>query len=79
MNDKPNGAILKNIKLQYSGEELELQLLAWNLHPTLKSDCFVKSMEKAALRSRYVKELKAQKVVAFDNGTPNHFIVKIEK
>jgi hypothetical protein len=57
-----NKSILKLIKLTYSGDELEYQLQAWEAYPTLKSDCTIKSLEKAALRAKFVKELKASKV-----------------
>ena len=61
-NDKPNGAILKLIKMTYTGEELEMYLKAWDAHPTLMKDCLTKSLEKARDRARFVKELKALKV-----------------
>jgi hypothetical protein len=57
-----NKSILNLIKMQYTGVELVYQLAAWEAHPTLKSDCFIKSMEKAALRAKFVKELKANQV-----------------
>jgi hypothetical protein len=53
-----NKKILRLIKLQYSGEELEMYLRAWAAHPTLKTDCTIKQLEKAYLRSKFVKELK---------------------
>jgi hypothetical protein len=59
---QPNKSILKLIQLQYSGEELEYQLQAWSVYPTLKTDCTIKALEKAALRAKFVKELKASKV-----------------
>lgn len=54
----PNLSILRVIKMQYSGKELEYHLKAWDAYPTLKTDCFVKSMEKAAQRAKFVKKLK---------------------
>lgn len=57
-----NKSILNLIKMTYSGIELEYQLQAWATHPTLKTDCFVKSMEKAALRAKFVKNLKANQL-----------------
>jgi hypothetical protein len=57
-----NKAILKLIKLTYKGDELEYQLQAWEAIPTLKSDCTIKSLEKAALRAKFVKQLKQQNV-----------------
>lgn len=57
-----NKSILRLIKMTYSGEELEMYLAAWAAHPTLKSDCLSKSLEKAYLRAKFVKELKKQKV-----------------
>lgn len=57
MEDK---TVLRLIKLTYSGDELEMYLQAWEVHPTLKTDCFQKQMEKAYLRSKFVKSLKAK-------------------
>jgi hypothetical protein len=54
--------VLKLIKIQYSGDELAYHLAAWEQCPTLKKDCTIKRLEKAAIRSRFVKQLKAQKV-----------------
>lgn len=56
MEDK---AILKYIKRNYTGEELEMHLQAWADTPTLKKDCTIKRLEKAAIRSKFVKQLKA--------------------
>jgi hypothetical protein len=78
MESKPNGAILKLIKMTYTGEELEAMLKAWNDFPTYKTDCPNEQRIKEELRKlraeRYLKT-----VVPFDNGNPNHFVVKIEK
>lgn len=54
-------AVLKLIYMQYSGEELEMYLQAWADTPTLKKDCTIKRLEKAAIRSKFVKQLKALK------------------
>jgi hypothetical protein len=59
MEDKK---VLKLIKLQYKGDELAYHLQAWAFEPTLKKDCTIKRLEKAAIRSKFVKQLKAQKV-----------------
>lgn len=61
---EPNNTILRLIKIKYSHlpDELELQLKAWEKYPTLKKDCFSKSLEKEYLRAKFVKELKTQKV-----------------
>jgi hypothetical protein len=58
---KENTKILRLIKLQYSGEELEMYLQAWSVHPTLKTDCTIKQLEKAAQRAKFVKQLKSEK------------------
>lgn len=58
----PNKALLRLIKLQYNGQELEYQLAAWYAIPTLKSDCTIKQLEKARERAKFVKELKAKNV-----------------
>jgi hypothetical protein len=59
---KPDNSTLRLIKLTYVGEELEMYLQAWEIYPTLTSDCWSKAMEKQYLRNKFVKELKAQKV-----------------
>jgi hypothetical protein len=58
-----NKTILALIKLKYrdNPEELELWLLAWDAHPTLKKDCYSKQLEKDYLRHKFVKELKVSK------------------
>lgn len=59
-----NKTILRVIKMKWANqpEELELQLKAWEVYPTLKTDCFSKSLEKEYLRAKFVKQLKANRV-----------------
>jgi hypothetical protein len=47
--------ILAAIRLRYDGEILTVMLEAWEIYPTLKSDCMSKRMEKEYERRRYVK------------------------
>lgn len=53
-----NTAILRLIKMTYTGEELELQLRAWQKYPTLKTDCALTARQKEGKRAAYVKRLK---------------------
>jgi hypothetical protein len=48
--------ILAAIKLKYDGEVLAAMLEAWEIYPTLKSDCMTKRMEKEYERRKYVKK-----------------------
>lgn len=57
---KEDFAILKMIKLTYTGEALDMQLKAWAKYPTLRSDCFTKALEKQYLRNQYIKHLQSQ-------------------
>jgi hypothetical protein len=59
---QPDNSTLRIIKMTYSGEELDMYLRAWEVHPTLTSDCWSKAMEKQYLRNKFVKALKAEKV-----------------
>jgi hypothetical protein len=61
---QPDNGVLRIIRLTYSGEELELYLRAWEVHPTLTSDCWSKAMEKQYLRNKFVKALKAEKLTS---------------
>jgi hypothetical protein len=47
--------ILAAIRLKYSGEILAAMLEAWEITPTLKSDCMSKRMEKEYERRKWVK------------------------
>lgn len=62
----PNKAILRYIKMTYTGDELAYQLAAWEAIPTLKSDCFSKALEKEYARAKFVRELKAKNVNSED-------------
>lgn len=57
MNDKPNGVILKLIKMTYQGEELEAMLKAWEKYTTLKTDCPTTQRFKELARIDYAKKL----------------------
>lgn len=55
-----NKSILRLIKLTYSGEELDMQLAAWEIYPTLTTDCNIRATQKKYLRDEYVKLMKKQ-------------------
>jgi hypothetical protein len=57
MTDKPNGAILKLIRMKYTGEELEAMLKAWEKYTTWKSDCATTARFKELARIDYAKKL----------------------
>jgi hypothetical protein len=51
-----NKLILRLIKMQYQGEELEAMLKAWNDFPTLKTDCPNEQRIKEELRKLRMKK-----------------------
>lgn len=50
-------SILRLINMTYTGNELEAMLKAWEVHPTYKTDCTAKRLEKEYMRRKYMKEL----------------------
>jgi hypothetical protein len=50
-----NKTILRLIKMQYEGEELEAMLKAWNDFPTYKTDCPNEQRIKEELRKLRMK------------------------
>lgn len=51
-----NKSILRLIKMQYNGEELEAMLLAWTDFPSLKTDCPSELKLKEDLRKLRMKK-----------------------
>jgi hypothetical protein len=56
--------ILAAIKLKYDGEVLAAMLEAWEIYPTLKSDCMSKRMEKEYERRKWVRNKLGLKILA---------------
>lgn len=59
--DQPCTRTLKEIKLLYSGEQLEAMMKAWEMYTTYKKDCAItRELKKKARESRMNKILAAK-------------------
>lgn len=59
--DQPCTRTLKEIKLLYSGEQLEAMMKAWEMYTTFKKDCaMTRDLKKKARESRMNKILLAK-------------------